>query len=54
MGAVFDVMLDGAEVGHAESESGSILSGQSAGVSSHHLHSERKRKETWYFLAGNF
>ena len=47
------MILDVLEVDLAASESasGSILSGQSALVSSHQLHSERKRKETWYFLA---
>ena len=41
MGAVSDVMLDWTEVNHAASESasGSILSGQSALVSSHQPHS---------------
>ena len=46
IGAVLDVVLDRTEVDQAASEfvSGSILSGQSAGVSSHQLHSERKCK----------
>ena len=54
--AVLDVMLDRLEVDHAASESvsGSILSGQSALVSSHQPHSKTKCNLLQYFLALDF
>ena len=50
---VLDVKLARLEVDHAASESvsESVLSGQSAPVSSHQPHSKTKYKLSWYFLA---